>query len=117
MPPGSDALESPAAVHARNPHVVPFVPAHPATDLATRMGRYVSPASPPGTRPEDYLAAVLVERRRRHELKLAGRPTLAPQPTVDAVVAAPERKDDAPSPTTAEPPAPEKGTGGFSLPG
>jgi uncharacterized RDD family membrane protein YckC len=87
-----------------------------ATDLATRVGAFVSPSSPPGTRPEDYLAAVLVERRRRHEQRLTAAPQVLAPPTATPVR---ERSDQAPAPANAEPPAPETGTGGsgFVLPG
>lgn len=39
--------------------------------LAGEVQAYVAPAPPPGTPPEHYLAAVLAERRRRDELRLA----------------------------------------------
>jgi len=50
---------------------------HPASrvDLGTRLtaevGRYVQPGPPPWTHPEDFLAAVLAERRRREVEALA----------------------------------------------
>jgi len=42
-----------------------------AQALAAELSPYVAPAPPPHTHPEDYLAAVLAERRRRDELRLA----------------------------------------------
>jgi uncharacterized RDD family membrane protein YckC len=39
--------------------------------LAAELSSYVAPAPPPHTHPEDYLAAVLAERRRRDEVRLA----------------------------------------------
>ena len=39
--------------------------------LAGEVSSYVAPAPPPGTPPEAYLSAVLAERRRRDELRLA----------------------------------------------
>jgi len=84
-----------------------------AAQLATQIGAFVSPPSPPGTPAEDYLAAVLVERRRRHEQRLTAAPAYTP-PTQQAP--AQERTDHAPKPQETEPPAPETGTGGFQLP-
>jgi uncharacterized RDD family membrane protein YckC len=40
-------------------------------DLATSVSPHVAPAPPPGTHPEDFLAAVLAERRRRDVVRLA----------------------------------------------
>lgn len=40
-------------------------------DLVTSFLRFVSPAPPPGTAPEDFLAAVIAERRRRDGVRLA----------------------------------------------
>jgi uncharacterized RDD family membrane protein YckC len=42
-----------------------------AFGLAGEVSSYVAPQPPPGTHPEDYLAAVLAERRRRDEIRLA----------------------------------------------
>ena len=50
---------------------------HPASrhqlgaDLAAQVDRFVAPPPPPGTHPEAFLAAVLVERRRRDHERLA----------------------------------------------
>ncbi len=50
---------------------------HPASrhqlgsDLAAQVSRFVAPPPPPGTHPEAFLAAVLVERRRRDHERLA----------------------------------------------
>jgi uncharacterized RDD family membrane protein YckC len=41
--------------------------------LMAEILRYVSPPPPPGFRPEIYLSAVLAERRRREEIRLAER--------------------------------------------
>jgi uncharacterized RDD family membrane protein YckC len=41
--------------------------------LTSEILRYVSPPPPPGFRPELYLSAVLAERRRREEIRLAER--------------------------------------------
>jgi uncharacterized RDD family membrane protein YckC len=41
--------------------------------LTSEILRYVSPPPPPGFRPEVYLSAVLAERRRREEIRLAER--------------------------------------------
>ncbi len=48
--------------------------------LATSVAQYVSPASPPGTPAEAYLAAVLAERRRRELDRYAAAPPYAPRP-------------------------------------
>jgi uncharacterized RDD family membrane protein YckC len=39
-------------------------------ELSAQFARYVAPGPPPGTHPEDYLAAVLVERRDRDLTRL-----------------------------------------------
>lgn len=41
-----------------------------AASLATEIAEHVAPAPPPGTYPEDYLAAVLAERREREMKRL-----------------------------------------------
>ncbi len=41
-----------------------------ATSLATELARYVAPPPPPGTIPEDYIGAVLGERRNRELARL-----------------------------------------------
>jgi hypothetical protein len=41
--------------------------------LTAEIMRYVGPPPPPGFRPEIYLSAVLAERRRREEIRLAQR--------------------------------------------
>jgi len=40
------------------------------TDILTEVQHHVSPSPPPGTHPEDFLAAVAAERRRREEFRL-----------------------------------------------
>lgn len=42
-----------------------------AYGLAEQVSAHVAPPPPAGTHPEDYLAAVLAERRRRDEIRLA----------------------------------------------
>ncbi len=59
-----------------------------AERLAAALAPYVAPAPPPGTHPEDFVAAVLAERRERdvtrlrrdvaHKDALLRRPTLSP---------------------------------------
>lgn len=87
-----------------------------ATDLATRIARYVSPSSPPGTSPQDYLAAVLMERRRRSTMRLSAAaptaPPLAPMPTYPPPPAPPT----APTPNM-PPPEATGAPGGFITPG
>lgn len=41
-------------------------------ELAAQVGQYVAPPPPAGTHPEDFLAAVLVERRERDLARLLG---------------------------------------------
>ena len=41
-----------------------------AVQLATAVGKYAAPEPPPGTHPEQFLAAVLAERGRRDSLRL-----------------------------------------------
>jgi hypothetical protein len=41
--------------------------------LAGEVAGCVSPAAPPGTHPEAFLAAVVAERRRREEVRLSPR--------------------------------------------
>jgi hypothetical protein len=41
-----------------------------AASLATEVSASVAPPPPPGTGPEEYLAAVLVERRQRELARL-----------------------------------------------
>jgi len=43
----------------------PEVRSSMAEGLAAQVAGHVSPAPPPGTQPEEYLSAVLAERRRR----------------------------------------------------
>ena len=38
--------------------------------LATEVSQYVAPPPPPGTRPEDFLAAVIASRRERDLTRL-----------------------------------------------
>ncbi|MGN9836876.1 RDD family protein [Nonomuraea sp. H19] len=48
--------------------------------IATQTAAFVSPAAPPGVPPHAYLSAVLAERRRREEARLAQRANGRPQP-------------------------------------
>ncbi|MFI7643699.1 RDD family protein [Nonomuraea sp. NPDC049400] len=53
--------------------------------IATQVSAFVSPAAPPGVPPHAYLSAVLAERRRREQARLAqragnGLPPQGPQP-------------------------------------
>jgi uncharacterized RDD family membrane protein YckC len=77
-----------------------------AGDLATRVAAHVGPPPPPGTPPEPYLAAVLSERRRRDEVRLATRTRYGP------VAAAPPPRPGPPAPQ----PTPPPGATGFALP-
>ena len=77
-----------------------------AGDLATRVAAHVSPPPPTGTPAEPYLAAVLAERRRREELRLASRARYGPW------------TPPPPPPGGPAPPAPQAPSGGtgFALP-
>ncbi|HVL86332.1 MAG TPA: RDD family protein [Pseudonocardia sp.] len=65
--PAADARRFLARVHDLDPTVRNAM----AHSLAARIAAHVGPAPPPGTPPEAYLAAVLAERRRREEARLA----------------------------------------------
>ncbi len=56
----------------RAPRLAPDARARLGTSLADQVSRYVAPAPPPGTHPEDYLNAVLAERRDRDYARLSG---------------------------------------------
>jgi len=59
----------------------PQVRASLGAALAGQIAAHISPAPPPGTPAEAYLAAVLTERRRREEVRLtAQQPTAPPAP-------------------------------------
>ena len=57
-------LSRAAAMHVDSRQAMAFT-------LAGELSSYVAPPPPPQTHPEDYLAAVLAERRRRDEIRLA----------------------------------------------
>ncbi|HEX4814301.1 MAG TPA: RDD family protein [Nonomuraea sp.] len=102
--------------------------------IATRTAAFVSPVAPPGVPPHAYLSAVLAERRRREEARLAqragappapiGLPHPAPHPSAPhpspyASAPQPGPNPSVPQPHPAPPPAPEppKTTpGGFAPP-
>lgn len=65
----------------------PAARARVAVDLAGRVAACVGPPPPPGTPPEPYLHAVLAERRRREEARLAGRPLRTAPPLPAATTA------------------------------
>ncbi len=56
---------------SRAPRMHPDARAGMGWALATQVASYVAPPPPVGTHPEAYLAAVLAERRRRDEVRLA----------------------------------------------
>jgi hypothetical protein len=67
-----DALGRRAAQFMRQaPRMSPLSRSGMAAALATETSGYVAPSPPPGTTPDDYLAAVLAERRAR-ELRRLG---------------------------------------------
>jgi uncharacterized RDD family membrane protein YckC len=70
---------------------------------------YLAPAPPPA-HPEDVIAAIVAERRRREELRLGARPA-------GSTYVAPPTTAQAPVPlAAAPPPAAERPEGGFQLP-
>jgi len=87
-----------------------------ATRLATEIGAFVAPPSPPGTPAEAYLAAVLAERRRRDQLRLAG--SHAPQAQVQPQprTAPPAANQSRPTPMQ-QPDHMSASNGGFKPPG
>ncbi len=56
---------------SRAPRMQPDARAGMGWSLAGQVERYVAPPPPAGTHPEAYLSAVLAERRRRDEVRLA----------------------------------------------
>lgn len=67
-----DSLGRRAAQFIRQaPRMSPLSRSGMAASLASEMAGFVAPAPPPGTTPDDYLAAVLAERRSR-ELRRLG---------------------------------------------
>ena len=80
--------------------------------LAAAVAAHTSPAPPPGTPVETYLAAVLAERRRREDERLAGRQAPAPT-TQERAPTEPSKWQNAPG--TASPPPPPQNDG-FVLP-
>lgn len=67
-----DALGRRAAQFMRQaPRMAPLSRSGMAAALATEVSVYVAPSPPPGTTPDNYLAAVLAERRAR-ELRRLG---------------------------------------------
>ncbi|TMR98226.1 RDD family protein [Nonomuraea basaltis] len=94
--------------------------------IATQTAAFVSPAAPPGVPPHAYLSAVLAERRRREEARLAkraganGMPYQGPYPQAGA----PQPGQPAPYPQAAPPqsgpypqPGPYAQPGPYTQPG
>ena len=66
-----DSLGRRAAQFIRQaPRMSPLSRSGMAASLASEMAGFVAPAPPPGTTPDDYLAAVLAERRGRELRRL-----------------------------------------------
>lgn len=91
----------------RAPDFDPEVRASMAEGLAAQVAGHVSPAPPPGTMPEAYLSAVLAERRRREEDRLAGQ-------RVSPVPPAPSDGGHTEPARPASPPAADPSPGGES---
>lgn len=87
--------------------------------LAAQVASHVSPAPPPGTPPEPYLAAVLTERRRREEARLATRQPAAPPTPPGPQVPPPPGSSPGTAPSSPHPsgPAPQRNQDGFAPPG
>lgn len=97
----------------RAPDMDPQARGGMALSFATELSALVSPAPPPGTPPEVFLAAVLAERSRRESLRLNAQTTDAPPPP--AGLQAPQWAPPPPAPPPAPPPRPPAGDG-FTLP-
>ncbi|MFI6733925.1 RDD family protein [Nonomuraea sp. NPDC050451] len=96
--------------------------------IATQVASFVSPAAPAGVPPHAYLSAILAERRRREQVRLAqraanGRPPQAPyaqpgpyqpQPPVPYQQPGPYQPQPQPRPPAPEPP--RATPGGFAPP-
>ena len=95
----------------RAPDMDPHARATMAMSFATELSALVSPAAPPGTPPEMFLAAVLAERSRRESARLNAQPQsgphLHPPPAVPV-----DRWAPPPAPPAPRPPAGD----GFTLP-
>lgn len=96
----------------RAPDMDPQARGGMALSFATELSALVSPAPPPGTPPEVFLAAVLAERSRRESLRLNAQTTAAPPPVGWQ---APQWAPPPPAPPPAPPPRPPAGDG-FTLP-
>ncbi|MGH4013117.1 MAG: RDD family protein [Pseudonocardiaceae bacterium] len=124
--PDSVALSARLFLH-RASDLEPSVRASLGQRLATQVAGHVSPAPPPGTPCEPYLAAVLAERRRREEARLAANrpvPTAPPAPAPPAPPPpAPSRRgpspwaDPAPVQSSGADAAPHRAPDGFAPPG
>jgi uncharacterized RDD family membrane protein YckC len=107
-----DLAESARQLLLRRHELDPQVRNAAGHDLASAMAAVVSPPAPPGTGAEDYLTAVLAERRRREEARLAQQHP--PAPVAPTAPTSPQGPSTPPvSDTTAKPPA---GAGGFVPP-
>lgn len=60
----------------RAPTLTPASRLHLGLDLASRVAPHIAPTPPPGTHPEEFLAAVLAERHRRDSIRLQGQAEL-----------------------------------------
>lgn len=110
-------LPDPVALSARQflhraSDLEPGVRASLGQALATQVAGHVSPAPPPGTPCEPYLAAVLAERRRREETRLATNRPVAP-----VVPPPPDPSIPMPARSTRTDAAPRGDSDGFAPPG
>ncbi len=99
----------------RAPQLAAGVRASLAERLATDVAARVAPAPPAGVPAEEYLRAVLGERRRRETARLAG-PAAAPPPGPGAPPPDPPTWRP-PVPSAPEPTPAPGATGGFAPPG
>lgn len=91
----------------RAPDMDPHARTTMALSFSTELSALVSPAPPPGTPPETFLAAVLAERSRRESVRLNAHTPDAPQPLSPTAPPGPHQQ--------AQPARPPAGDG-FTLP-
>ena len=110
-----DLAASARQLLVRRHELEPVMQSTMAHELATAMAGYVSPPAPPGTTAQDYLAAVVAERRRREEWRLAqGAAPVMPAPAVPTPAPpSPAPSSPAVAPDSTKPPA---SAGGFAPP-
>jgi uncharacterized RDD family membrane protein YckC len=85
--------------------------------IATAVQAQVSPVPPPGTRPADYLTAVLSERRAREHARIMAHGPSAAGPSPGPLMASPPPPGARQSPGGQQSPGPEQSPGERQSPG